>query len=609
MRKRKVYKCSRLCIRFKRLQVQTHPARAVPAWYYYFFLVFYFPLMHKMMMMEPEEPLLQGLLLLPPQGMLGQLKKTWHKKFCQIFRASNYGIQRLEIYDNQDEAASQQHTQRIITLEACVKIAPSAQTNVFTLVTKTGVYHFGCLSESDMANWIGAFQLVAFKDDTSCMTVEEDNDLYCTSGEGIFTVRIAETEASKKCGLELWKNYTLIVGATEMKLMDNHKMLYTWPYQYIRKYGYRDGKFTFEAGRRCGSGEGAFCLEHKNQLEIYRCFTSNKKKMKQMLNGEHSPTIENNDAQFQAALSMEAGSRSPLPPSSINLSKNLIDLEIPSFCQNSQKPLLSPVSPTEPVKPPKPLLSPVSPTEPVKPPLPAKPKPLKPPRKPVFTSKLDKKSFDSEISDPSASGKYRKLSSPTSPDPPKKNIVVTDDEKHSYDLVEVRSDAWKTHGMETVPHTERMKASKQVKSDKDGNEDSHYETMSFPLSATNSVKSNTSSIIHNIPSPNDPPDYDRLQHFGSIHKNKNKSGYRTPNCSTISSQSSQLMTQSSIEANPNSNNYDVVEDMNAVRLADDSHHGYGIIRKKSNSSANMMEPKHKIVNDTEYAIVSKPKRV
>ncbi|KAJ8687100.1 hypothetical protein QAD02_022894 [Eretmocerus hayati] len=592
--------------------------------------------------MELEEPLLQGPLLLPPQGMLGQLKKSWHKKFCQIFKASKYGIQRLEIYENQEEALTQQHTQRIVTLEACVKIAPSSQPNVLTLHTKTGVHHFGCFSEAEMASWITAFQTVAFKDDSSNVTVEEDNDLYCTSGEGVFSVRIAETDASRKCGLEVGKNYTLVVGATEMKLMDVNRMLYTWPYQYIRKYGYRDGKFTFEAGRRCGSGEGAFCLEHKNQLEIFRCFVSNKKKMKQMLSGENSPTIDSNDALFHAASNMEAGSRSPLPPS-MNSSKNLIDLDIPSFSQNSQKPLLVPISPTEPVKPP----------------LPAKPKPIKPPRKPVFIPKMDKKSIECEVLDLSTSGKYKTLNSPTSPEIPEKNIVlsasgkyktlnspsspeipeksilssvsgkyktlnspsspevleksivVTDDDKHSYDLVEVRENAWRTHGIDSVLHTERLKQTTHPKSEKDRAEDPRYETMSFPLSSQNSVKSNSSSIIHNIPSPNDPPDYDRLQHFGSIHKNKKKTGYRAPNSST-SSQSSQLMSQISLDSNPCSNNYDLVEDMKTVRIADDSHLGYGIIRKKSNSSIpspNAMEPKHKIINDTEYAVVSKPKRV
>lgn len=61
------------------------------------------------------------------------LQKTWHKRYCQLFKASKYGIERLEIYDNLDEALSQQHSPRIITLEACVKIAPINQPHVFTV--------------------------------------------------------------------------------------------------------------------------------------------------------------------------------------------------------------------------------------------------------------------------------------------------------------------------------------------------------------------------------------------------------------------------------------------------------------------------------------------
>lgn len=61
------------------------------------------------------------------------LQKSWHKRFCQLFRTSNYGIKRVEIYDNQEEAILQLHTPRIITLDACIKIAPSNQSHVFTV--------------------------------------------------------------------------------------------------------------------------------------------------------------------------------------------------------------------------------------------------------------------------------------------------------------------------------------------------------------------------------------------------------------------------------------------------------------------------------------------
>lgn len=35
-----------------------------------------------------------------------------------------------------------------------------------------------------MTDWICALQAVAFKDNASRQTIEEDNDLYCSSGDG-----------------------------------------------------------------------------------------------------------------------------------------------------------------------------------------------------------------------------------------------------------------------------------------------------------------------------------------------------------------------------------------------------------------------------------------
>ncbi|KAK0162524.1 hypothetical protein PV327_006297 [Microctonus hyperodae] len=249
--------------------------------------------------MAVEEPFMQGFLLFPPQGVLGQLKKTWHKKYCQLFKASKSGIERLEIWDSPDDYLNPLTSARIITLEACIKIGPSNQPKVFAVVTKTNTYHFGCYTERDFADWINAFQKVAFKDDKSCEVIEEDNDLYCTSGEA------------------------------DMKLIDGDAILFVWPYRFIRRYGYREGKFTFDAGRKCESGEGSFKLQHNNQQEIYRCISSKMQSMKQLLRGESisgasiqaSTSIDLNDAQYHAALSMEAGSRSPLPPTS-NISSN-----------------------------------------------------------------------------------------------------------------------------------------------------------------------------------------------------------------------------------------------------------------------------------------------
>ncbi|XP_076174807.1 docking protein homolog isoform X2 [Ptiloglossa arizonensis] len=477
--------------------------------------------------MEPEEPLLQGILLLPPQGMLGQLKKTWHKRFCQLFRTSNYGIKRVEIYDNQEEAILQLHSPRIITLDACIKIAPSNQSHVFNVVTKSGIHYFGCYSESDMSHWITAFQLVAFKDSVSNQTIEENNDLYCTSGEGVFSVKVVETDASKRCGLEN-RNYTLVVAAVDMKLMDGDIVLFTWPYRYIRRYGYKDGKFIFEAGRKCESGEGSFRLEHTSQQEIFRCMYSKMRSMKKLMNEE---------------------------------------------------------------------------------------------------GLLDKKNTDSEISDSPASVEYKSLNRDNSPELSQKTIgssILDDEERHPYDLVEVRNDAWKTHGIDNIHHTERPNSLLHSDKDKENEDDFQYETMMPMLSPQNSSKSKSSitdnsiatSINHISCKSNDESDYDKLEHFGSASKSNQKSTYKFGNFSSTSqnSHSNVSLNNSIVDTNTAWSNYDIVEDMSAVRLADDSHLGYGVIRKKSNhsesaSTSNTMGPKHTVYNNSEYAIVSKPKRV
>lgn len=56
-------------------------------------------------------------------------------------------------------------------------------------------------------------------------------------------------------------------------------------------------------------------------------------------------------------------------------------------------------------------------------------------------------------------GRYRKLGNYT-PEANRKASLETgghlgEDEKHPYDIVEVRNNAWRTHGIDNVEHTER----------------------------------------------------------------------------------------------------------------------------------------------------------
>lgn len=229
-------------------------------------------------------------------------------------------------------------------------------------------------------------------------------------------MKLISSDASERCGLKE-QTYTLVITPVALQLREsdeNDTLLLTWPYRFIRKYGYRAGRFTFEAGRKCASGEGVFHLEHSNQQEIFRCISAKMKSMKKLLNGEGGmSSIMCGDNQFRAALSMMARSRSPLPPSPTSTTPLILDSELNNF-SCSTKPLM-----------PLPSLS-VPPSHPPPPP------PLKPKPKTFFTKKLP----TPFINEPHCETKEME-----SPDA-------------AYEDVQVRNDAWRTMGLGDSNQTE-----------------------------------------------------------------------------------------------------------------------------------------------------------
>ncbi|KAL3278914.1 hypothetical protein HHI36_016432 [Cryptolaemus montrouzieri] len=337
-----------------------------------------------------------GILLIPAAGKI-LIKKSWQHKHCKLFKASKFGVQRLEIYENTD--TTKQVPLRIITLQDCIKVTPKSPT-YFTITAKSGLHEFGALTTTALNEWLTALQSVAFPDDSSKLSsIQEDNDLYCPSGEGIFCVKLHPSTASLRCGLEE-KSYLLVLTnhAAQLRNCHDNKVLFTWPYRFIRRYGYKNGKFTFEAGRKCESGEGIFFLEHSDQQEIFRCFAAKIKTMKKLLSNESVSSMLEIDNSFHAALSMEPGSRSPLPlslPSST--SKHDIEQSIPVFPQPSHFEINNALAKSI-----------------------IKPRPAKPPRK---------------------------------------NLNIKDDKPiyeavNKYDEIEYRNNAWKTMGVNDFDHVE-----------------------------------------------------------------------------------------------------------------------------------------------------------
>ncbi|XP_043107136.1 docking protein 3 [Puntigrus tetrazona] len=87
----------------------------------------------------------------------------------------------------------------------------------------------------------------------------QENSLYDTA-ESVrdFLVIAVSTEAAVRCSL--YGDY-ILTPLPDCLLLKDHKtkkVLYKWPYCYVRKFGQDTLSFSFEAGRRCESGEGNF---------------------------------------------------------------------------------------------------------------------------------------------------------------------------------------------------------------------------------------------------------------------------------------------------------------------------------------------------------------
>lgn len=241
---------------------------------------------------------------------------------------------------------------------------------------------------------------------------------------GVFSVKLISSDASQRCGLKE-QLYTLIITSVDLQLREsdeNYTLRLTWPYRFIRRYGYRAGRFTFEAGRKCTSGEGVFHLEHSNQQEIFRCISSKMKNMKKLLNDDGIiSSIICDDNQFQAALSMMARSRNPIPLLTNSTTQLILDNDsLTMSCS------------TKPLMPEPPFLSKSKSTSP--PPL--KPKPLTCISKKLPTFKNEPYYESKEI-----------------------NSDVT------YEDVLVRNDAWKTMGLNDSNYCEKPNASYTATSD------------------------------------------------------------------------------------------------------------------------------------------------
>ena len=117
---------------------------------------------------------------------------------------------------------------------------------------------------------------------------------------------------------------TVEVTATDLIYIDaltNEK--WEWPFKFLRKYGFEENIFTFEAGRRCPGGQGLYAFASERANEIHEAIIENIRERKNLVPTEKAPTspTHSDSARFSGSVKSstpststeEDGSTSPVP--------------------------------------------------------------------------------------------------------------------------------------------------------------------------------------------------------------------------------------------------------------------------------------------------------
>ncbi|XP_052500147.1 docking protein 3 [Budorcas taxicolor] len=243
--------------------------------------------------MEPlETPVKDGILY---QQHIKFGKKSWRKVWGLLYAGGPSGVARLESWEVRDggpgpagdrsAGPGRRGERRIIRLADCVSVLPAdgencpRDTGAF-LLTTTERSHL--LAAEHRQAWMGPICQLAFPGtgESSSGSGEvdarqrnlvpmEENSIYSSWQEvGEFPVVVQRTEAATRCQLK--GPYLLRLGQDAIQLSEpaNPQALYTWPYCFLRKFGSDKGVFSFEAGRRCDSGEGLFAFSSARARDL-----------------------------------------------------------------------------------------------------------------------------------------------------------------------------------------------------------------------------------------------------------------------------------------------------------------------------------------------------
>ncbi|XP_075063263.1 docking protein 2 [Mixophyes fleayi] len=285
----------------------------------------------------------QGPLYVQHQHRFG---KKWKKVWGVLYETTPTGLARLEMYEGSQppEIGRKQECWKLLQLSECVSLSERSgegspkDTRAFSIETAQRVYLIA--SEIiEQPHWVRVLCSLAFpqerrsllRTDSQPLNTSlqlQENSLYSTTQEatpsGQFLVRVRQTNASSRCGLS--GMYTLKTEDKCLSLRDcqSGSLVFSWPYPYLRRFGRDKTMFSFEAGRRCASGEGNFEFETAHGGQIFQAIEC---AIKASRNDSSSPTVIEQPQEEPATAPQQ-----PIRSSSLSV----VPLQPPQCPQSSQ---------------------------------------------------------------------------------------------------------------------------------------------------------------------------------------------------------------------------------------------------------------------------------
>uniref|UniRef100_A0A8C9RSJ0 Docking protein 2 n=1 Tax=Scleropages formosus TaxID=113540 RepID=A0A8C9RSJ0_SCLFO len=230
--------------------------------------------------------------------------QKWKKVWSIIYRESSCSVSRMEFFEFKDSGAAnaekadrtlrKQENKKVIKLRDCIRVSEvqvescPRDCQPFLVETTEKIFLFAA-ENSELEGWTQALCEIAFPMNwAEAGTVKrgsilrsrpelveaamEDNTLYGARESVMkdFKVNIRKTEGSERCRLR--GSYLLRTDFNSLLLKDckTGEVLFSWPYRFLRRFGRDKVTFSFEAGRRCDSGEGNFEFETKQGNVLFQ---------------------------------------------------------------------------------------------------------------------------------------------------------------------------------------------------------------------------------------------------------------------------------------------------------------------------------------------------